>query len=146
MERMLRGPAEGREVVEIENIKPGADVFPLRVGCFLVAVQAFPLLDRGGGTAVHKVGPGFDLLSASTVLLIFFNPAEDFAITQTAGGLFFQRDGIHSCEFQEVLVERAVVVVFAVFFAKSGATFIEHPGEKNIATQANAGAARRILG
>ena len=80
MEKMLRWAAEGCEVVEIENIKPGADVFPLRVRGFLVAVHALPLLDRGGGAAVHKVGPGFDLLSASTVLLIFFNPAEDFAI------------------------------------------------------------------
>ena len=77
---MLRGPAEGREVVEIENIKPGADVFPFRVSGFLIIVQAFPLLDRGGGTAVHKVGPSFDLLSASAVLLIFLDPAEDFAI------------------------------------------------------------------
>ena len=80
MEWMLRGTAEGREVVEIENIKPGADVFPFRVGGFLIIVQAFPLLDRGGGASVHKVGPGFDLLSASTMLLIFFDPAEDFAI------------------------------------------------------------------
>ena len=79
-ERMLGGSAEGCEVVEIENIKPGADVFPFGVGGFLVVVQSFPLLDRGGGTAVHKVGPGFDLLSASMMLLIFFDPAEDFAI------------------------------------------------------------------
>jgi hypothetical protein len=146
MERILRGPAEGREVVEIKNIKPGADVFPLGVGGFLVAVQSFPLLDRRGGAAVHKFGPGFNLLSASTMLLIFFNPSEDFAITQTAGDLFFQGDGIHSHKFQEILIQRAVVVVFAVFFAKSGTTLVENPGKKDIATESDARATRRMLG
>ena len=145
-ERMLSRPAEGCEVVEIENIKPGADVFPFCIGGFLIAVQTFALIDRGGGAAVHKVGPGFDLLSASTVLLIFPNPAKDFSVAQTAGDLLFQGDGIHSCEFQEVLVEWAVVVVFAVFFTKSGTTFVEHPGEKDIATESDAGTTRRMFG
>jgi len=143
---MLRGPAEGCEVVEIENIEPGVDVFPFGIGGFLVAVHSLPLLDRGGGAAIHKVGPGFDLLSASTMLLIFLNPAEDFAITQTAGDLLLQGDGSHSRKFQEVLVEWAVVVVFAVFFAKSGSTFVEHPWKEDIATKSDARASRRMLG
>jgi len=85
---MLRGSAEGCEVVEIENIKPGGDVFPFRVGGFLVAVETFPLIDRCRSSAVHEIGPGFDLLSATTVLLIFFDPAEDFAVSQSLGDLF----------------------------------------------------------
>lgn len=87
-ERMLRGSAEGCEVVEIENIKPGGDVFPFRVGGFLVAVETFPLIDRCRSSAVHEIGPGFDLLSTTTVLLIFFDPAEDFSVAQTLGDLF----------------------------------------------------------
>ena len=112
----------------------------------MIAVQTFALIDRGRGAAVHEVGPSFDLLSASTMLLIFFNPAEDFAIAQTAGDLFFQGYGIHSRKFQKVLVEWAVVIVFAVFFMKSGTTFVEDPGKKDIATESYAGATRRMLG
>jgi hypothetical protein len=123
-ERMLRGSAEGCEVVKIENIKPSADVFPLCVGGFLVAVQTFPLIDRGRSSAVHEVGPGFNLLSTTTVLLIFFDPAEDFSVTQTLGDLFLQGNGIYASEFQKVLVEWAVVVVFAVFLKKSGAALV----------------------
>ncbi len=85
--RMLRGSAERREVVKIENVEPGADVFPFRVGGFLVAVETFPLIDRGRRSAIHEFGPGFDLLPATTVLLIFFDPAEDFAVSQAVGDL-----------------------------------------------------------
>ena len=80
--------AERGEIIQIENVEPGADVFPFRVGGFLVAVETFPLIDRGRRSAIHEFGPGFDLLSAPTVLLIFFDPAEDFAVSQTLGDLF----------------------------------------------------------
>jgi len=87
-ESMLCGSAEGCEVIQIENVEPGADVFPFRIGSFLVAVETFPLIDRCRSSAVHEFGPGFDLLSATMVLLIFFDPVEDFAVSQTLGDLF----------------------------------------------------------
>ena len=85
----LGGAAEGGEVVEIEDIEPGGDVFPLRVRGLLVAIHPFALVDGCGGASVHEVGPSFDFLTCVVMFLIFFDPAEDFAISQAAGDLFF---------------------------------------------------------
>ena len=76
----LGGAAEGGEVVEIEDIEPGGDVFALRVRGLLVAIHPFALVDGGGCALVHKVGPSFDFLTATRMFLIFLDPAEDFSI------------------------------------------------------------------
>ena len=85
----LGGAAEGGEVVEIEDIEPGGDVFAFWVSGFLIAVEALALVDGGGGASVHEVGPSFDFLTCVVMFLIFFDPAEDFSIAQAAGDLFF---------------------------------------------------------
>ena len=147
MGRPILGRAtEGGKVVEIEDIEPGGDVFAFWVSGFLIAVEAFALVDGGGGASVHEVGPSFDFLAASGMFLIFLDPAEDFSIARAASDLFFEGEGIDPCKFEEVLIEGAVVVVFAVFFEKSGATFVEDAGEEDIATEADARAAGRLAG
>ena len=85
---MLSWSTEGCEVVQVENIKPGGDVFPFCVGAFLVLVEPLALIDRCGCTSVHEIGPGFDLLTTTGMFLILFDPAEDVAIAQTFGDLF----------------------------------------------------------
>ena len=88
-EMILGRTAEGGEVVEIEDIEPGGDVFAFWVSGFLIAVEALALVDGGGGASVHEVGPSFDFLTCVVMFLIFFDPAEDFSIAQAAGDLFF---------------------------------------------------------
>ena len=147
MERSILGRAtEGGKVVEIEDIEPGGDVFAFWVSGFLIAVEALALVDGGGGASVHEVGPSFDFLAASRMFLIFLDPAEDFSIARAASDLFFEGEGIDPCKFEEVLIEGAVVVVFAVFFEKSGATFVEDPWEEDIATEADPRAAGSLAG
>ena len=85
---MLSWSTEGCEVVKIENIKPGGDVFPFCVGAFLVLVEPLALIDRCGCTSVHVIGPSLDLLTTRGIFLVLVDPAEDFAIAQTLGDLF----------------------------------------------------------
>ena len=85
----LGGAAEGGEVVEIEDIEPGGDVFALGVRGLLIAIHPFALVDGGGDASVHVVGPSFDFLTCMVMFLIFFDPAEDFSIARSAGDLFF---------------------------------------------------------
>ena len=85
----LGGAAEGGEVVEIEDIEPGGDIFALGVGGFLVAIHSFALVDGGGDASIHVIGPSFDFLTCVVMFLIFFDPAEDFSIARSAGDLFF---------------------------------------------------------
>ncbi len=147
MGRSILGRAtEGGKVVEIEDIEPSGDVFAFWVSGFLIAVEALALVDGSGGASVHEVGPSFDFLTASGMFLIFLDPAEDFSIARGAGDLFFEGEGIDPCKFEEVLIEGAVVVVFAVFFEKSGATFVEDAGKEDIATEADARATGRLAG
>ena len=112
----------------------------------MVAIHPFALVDGGGDTSVHIVGPSFDFLTCMVMFLIFLDPAEDFSIARAASDLFFEGEGIDPCKFEEVLIEGAVVVVFAIFFEKSGATFVEDPGEEDIATEADPRAAGSLAG
>jgi len=82
------------------------------------------LIDRSRSSAVHEFGPSFDLLATTAMFLILFDPAQDFAVSQTLGDLFLQGNGINASKFQKVLVEGAGVVVFAVFFEKGGAALV----------------------
>ncbi len=120
----LSGTAERGKVVEIEYIEPGGDIFAVGFGGCLVTIKSFPLIDRCGGTAVHKIGPDLDFMPGATVFLIFPDPCEEFAIAESPGDLAFEDGGIDAGEFKEVLIERAVVVVLTIFLGNGGAAFI----------------------
>lgn len=69
--------------------------------------------------------------------LVFFHPRKDSAIAKAGRDLFLQSLGIDAGELQEILVERTIIRVFAVFAVKSGTAFIENSGQDDISPQAN---------
>jgi len=145
-EGCLGRTAERCEVVQVEDIKPSGDVLAVGLCRFLITVHPLPLIDGGGGATIHEIRPGFDFLPASTVFLIFFNPFEDFTVAESACELLFEAERIYSGKFQKILVQRAVVGIFPIFFGEGGATFIKDPGENHITTETDAGASRGLLG
>ena len=146
MLEFLSIPAEAGKVVEVEHVEPGGDVFAVFAGSRLILVHPLPLLDRGGGAAVHVVGPSVDFLAGAGVLLVFFDPREDGTVTQTGGDLFLQGFRIHPGKFEEILVQGAVEIVVPVFAGKGGAAFIENPWEDDITPQADAGTTGGVRG
>jgi hypothetical protein len=79
------------------------------------------------------------------MLRICFDPSEDFTITFPGGELFKQGSRIEAKEGDDVLVERSVVIKFAVSAHDGGATFVQHAWEGDVAAPATTRAARRTL-
>ena len=73
------------------------------------------------------------------VFLIFFDPGKDGTVAQAGGDLFLKGIGVHAGKFQEVLVERAVVGVFAVLAGQGGPALVQHPRENYVTPEPHPG-------
>ena len=140
------GSAERGKIIEIEDIKPGGNVIAVGVGGFLVGVHPFPLVDGGGGSAVHEVGPSLDLLTGSAVFLVFLDPGQDFPVAESAGHLSSEGDGVDAGKFQKIMVEGAVEGVVTVFFGQGGPAFVQDSGQNDVTAQPNPGTAWGVAG
>ncbi len=81
--------------------------------------------------------------SRAFVLRVFLNPFQNFAVA--FGQFLFQCFGINAGEFQKPLVERAGIMVFAVFAGDGRAALVQHSRQDHIAAQPHARTARRKL-
>src|SRR5579871_1536712 len=92
------------------------------------------------------IGPGFDFNRSVFVGLIRPNPLEDFSVAFAGGELRAKRFRFDTEEAEDALIERAVVMILAVFAGDFRAAFVEHPRKEGVAAEAGAGAAGRALG
>ena len=79
------------------------------------------------------------------MLRICFDPSEDFTVAFPGSELLEHGSRIEAKEVDDVLVERSVVIKFAVPAHDGGATFVEHAWQDDVAAEATTWAARRTL-
>ena len=91
-------------------------------------------------------GPGSDFRRRAFVFCIGLNPFQDFSVAFASGEFFFHRFSIDAGELDEMLVHRAVEVIFAIFTVDGGAPFVEATSEDDIAAETHTCAARRLFG
>ena len=75
---------------------------------------------------------------------VLFNPFQDFRVA--LGQFFFQGFGINAREVEEALVERAGVMILAVFAGERGAALVEAARQNDVAAEPDVRTARREFG
>ena len=89
--------------------------------------------------------PGGDFRCGRFRLRVGTDPLEDLPVALACGQLLLQGCGVDAGKFEEPLVERAGILVFAVFAGNRGAAFVEHAGKDHVTAEAGARAARRLF-
>ena len=87
-----------------------------------------------------------DFPRLALVLLVLFDPGQDFAVALTLLELFKQRGSLQAEKVKDMVIQGAIEFKLAIFTGEGGATLIEHAGKHDIPTQPGAGTAGRTLG
>ena len=136
---MLGLAAEGRIVVDIKKVKPPSDVIAVRGDLFLGLVHVFTGLHGGRHAVLLPSRPSLDLKFVRLVGGICGHPLKDLSVTLTGLQLLKERFGLNSCKFDEMFIERAVVVILAVGPGDDCTPLVEHAGKDDITAEAGAG-------
>ena len=115
-------------------------------GGFDAATDELTTAIVAGCCSFAKGAPLRDLPVAALVRGVGFDPFENFAVALPFGDLRLERLGINSCEPKEALVNRARVVVFAVFAGDFRAALVQHSRQNDITAEAGAATAGRMNG
>lgn len=136
----------GREVIGIQQIEPGDDVGALGSAGFVEFVETGAGVRIIRGTAFLMGGPEFDFRCSAPVVGLFGDPAEDFVIAPAFGEFLFQRGRVDAGEIQELLVARAIIMVFAALAGERGAVLVKPARQNDVTAEPHARTAGDLLG
>jgi hypothetical protein len=138
--------AERHIVVQVEQVGPASDIFA-SFGEF--ADSLGKILERFGvavrTSLIVVTRPLLNFPRVGLVLAVRRHPVEHFAVASALRDFRFKGFRIDAREFDEVLVHRAVVMVFAIFADDGRAAFVEHPRKDDITAETDTHAARSAL-
>jgi hypothetical protein len=143
---LLRLPAEGYVIIEVEEIEPIVYVFALGCRLLVELIEIRSGLDVGRDALLPVMGPGRNFRLGVFIFRIDFDPIENLTVAFASGEFLFQRLSINAFESEKTLVERAGEVVFAALSVDRCAALIEHAREDYISAEPDTGAAGRLFG
>ena len=91
----------------------------------MLAVEKLARLGVGCRALFGECGVGGDFHFGRLVFRVRVDPFQDFAVAFPGGKLLLERSGIDAGKLEKPLIERAVVMVFAVDPGDGGAALVE---------------------